>query len=239
MKVEPGLRRHPLVFVDDLDSPRITKSDVHHLVRSLRLSVGDRVNLSDGDGHWVSATLTSNEGSVETSGRVRVVPVPVPTLGVAFAPTKGVKPESVVKKLTELGIDRFALLRSRRSVVTYDPSRAERLLRRLSVTVREACQQSRQTRLPENVGVFTLEDFVAGHDSVVLADPAGSALWGTVLPLRSPLWVAIGPEGGWSNGERSLADAVALPGGVLRSETAAVAAGVVLAALGEQRSGAT
>jgi 16S rRNA (uracil1498-N3)-methyltransferase len=236
MNLNWELRRHPLIFVDDLDSPQVDKADVHHLVKSLRLSVGDLVNLSDGAGRWASATLTSHTGSVEVAGRLGSVPAARPTLGVAFAPTKGVRPEAVVKKLTELGIDRLALVQSRRSVVTYDQSRAERLLRRLSVTVREACQQSRQPRLPEVTGVFALEDFVAVQDTVVLADPAGSALWNSVLPAKPSLWVTIGPEGGWSDSERSLADSVSLPGGVLRSETAAVAAGVVLAALREQRT---
>jgi 16S rRNA (uracil1498-N3)-methyltransferase len=230
------LRRHPLVFVEDLDSPQVDQAEVHHLVKSLRLSVGDHVNLSDGAGRWAGATLTSNTGAVEIAGRLGSVPAALPTLGVAFAPTKGVRPEAVVKKLTELGIDRVALVQSRRSVVTYDRSRAERLLRRLSVTVREACQQSRQPRLPEVTGVFALEDFVAAHDTVVLADPAGSALWNSVLPAKPALWVTIGPEGGWSDTEGSLADSVSLPGGILRSETAAVAAGVVLAALREQRT---
>jgi RsmE family RNA methyltransferase len=43
--------------------------------------------------------------------------------------------------------------------------------------------------------------------------------------------VAIGPEGGFTAEELALANRrIALPGGVLRTETAAIAAGVVLAA---------
>jgi 16S rRNA (uracil1498-N3)-methyltransferase len=236
MGLNPGLRRHPLVFVDDLGSPEITTSDADHLFRSLRLSTGDRVNLSDGAGRWVAAALTSSTGSVEVVGDVVSVPPRLPTLRVAFAPTKGVKPESVVKKLTELGIDHISVLESARSIVTYDAARAERLMRRLSVTVREACHQSRQVHLPRVSGVFALEEFVDSNDSVVLAEPGGTRLWDYVLPARTPLSVAIGPEGGWDEYERSLADTVELPGGILRSETAAVAAGVVLAALREERA---
>jgi RsmE family RNA methyltransferase len=48
--------------------------------------------------------------------------------------------------------------------------------------------------------------------------------------------VLIGPEGGWSEAERSLARAtVGLGTTVLRAETAAIAAGVLLAAARERQ----
>ncbi|MGI9609764.1 MAG: RsmE family RNA methyltransferase [Acidimicrobiia bacterium] len=234
MEPTERLRRHPLVFVDDLVDPVIASSDAAHLARSLRMSPGDQLNLSDGVGHWVPAVLTSKQGSVEAGGEVELVPAPSTTLGVAFSPTKGVKPEAVVNKLTQLGINRFALLRSNRSIVTLDQPRTERLMRRLEVTIREACQQSRQTHLPAVEGVFALEDLTSSRAGVLLADPGGSSLWNDVFPAPTTLWVAVGPEGGWTDRERSMGQLVALPGGILRAETAAIAAGVVLAALRER-----
>ena len=49
-----------------------------------------------------------------------------PELTVAFAPTKGDRPEWVVQKLTELGIDRIVPLRTVRSVVRWEGDRGTR-----------------------------------------------------------------------------------------------------------------
>lgn len=228
--VSDRLRRFPLVFVDDLVMPELSPADVDHLVRSLRFSVGDELNVSDGAGGWVPVVLTASDGSVEITGASHYVAPPQPALGVAFAATKGVKVESVAKQLTELGINRIAILQSARSVVTYDAARAERLMRRLSVTVREACQQSRQPRLPHFEGPMPIETFLARHHTALLAEPGGPSLPDCVLPVQSTLWAAVGPEGGWTDTERSRAETFGLPGGILRADTATVAAGVVLAA---------
>jgi RsmE family RNA methyltransferase len=85
--------------------------------------------------------------------------------------------------------------------------------------------QSRRTRLPTvRVGVPAGEA-MAGDD-VSVADPGGAP-----PSLVRPV-VLVGPEGGWSDAERSAAPSlVGLGPTVLRAETAAVAAGTMLAAL--------
>ncbi len=57
----------------------------------------------------------------------------------------------------------------------------------------------------------------------VMAEPGGRQI------TTGDLMIAIGPEGGWTPGELSLGDPVGLPGGILRAETAALAAAVLLA----------
>jgi RsmE family RNA methyltransferase len=71
------------------------------------------------------------------------------TLAVAFAPVKGEKPEVIVQKLTELGIDQIIpLAPTRRSVVKWDDARAAKNEERLRKIAREAAMQSRRTWLP-------------------------------------------------------------------------------------------
>jgi RsmE family RNA methyltransferase len=61
--------------------------------------------------------------------------------------------------------------------------------------------------------------------------PALAELGGDPPSLERPV-VAVGPEGGWSDAERELCRArVGLGDAVLRAETAAVAAGTLLAGL--------
>jgi 16S rRNA (uracil1498-N3)-methyltransferase len=95
---------------------------------------------------------------------------------------------------------------------------------------REAAAQSRRSWLPEVAEPLALSEFArqvsAAGDQVALADRDGQP-----PSLERPV-VAIGPEGGWSEAERDLGLArVALGDAVLRAETAAVAAGTLLAGL--------
>ena len=152
---------------------------------------------------------------------------------VAFALVKGAKPELVVQKLTELGVDRVVVFAARRSVVRWDEERSAKQFERLARVAREACAQSRRLWLPEVVP-GRLDGLLA--DGAVAADAGGR-------PLRSTdRIVMVGPEGGWADDElagdgglsgdrRAQVERVALGEHVLRAETAAITAGVLLTTL--------
>lgn len=222
------------VVVDDLSAPVLSDEDAHHLGSVLRLRVGEAVGVTDGRGgylpcEWgVGATLAP-AGSVVVAA-VRTSPVTV-----GFVPVKGDRPEWVVQKLTELGVDRIVVVRSDRSVVRWDGARWSAQRARLERVARSAVMQSRQVWLPSVVGVCAVPDLVASP-GVALADLDGDVLGPSVST------VLVGPEGGWSPEERSAAVAggarvVGLGATVLRAETAAVAAGVLLTARRDGRVG--
>lgn len=218
----PALRAGPLVFVADLATPVLDDDEERHLRRALRLRPGDALVVADGVGGWRPCRLLAD--GVAPDGPVARVDPPQPAITVAVAPPKGERPEWMVAKLTELGVDRIVLLAAERSVVRWDGDRTARHLARLERVARSAAAQSRRCRLPAIEGMRTPGDLV-GPD-VALADPDGGP-----LDLRTPT-VLIGPEGGWADGELALGlPRVRLAGGVLRTETAAVAAGALLGGL--------
>ncbi len=212
----------PHAIVDDVDAPVLSDHDRHHLERSLRLRDGDPFTVTDGRGAWRPCLLRA--AGIESAGtRVDVAP-PHPRLTVAFALVKGSKPELAIQKLTELGIDRIIVFESERSVARLAEERSARVVARFERIMREALMQSRGVWLPtlEIGGDFTS---VAGLDGALRADRGGRRL------APGDNTVLIGPEGGWSDAERSLLPrAVSLAPTVLRAETAAIAAGVLLAA---------
>lgn len=218
----PARGAGPHVFVDDLDRPVLDEHDRHHLARSLRLRPGDALTLSDGRGWWRAARFGPE---VEPVGEPVEERVPAPAITVALAPVKGQRPEWAVQKLTELGVDAVWLLVADRSVVRWDGERGAGHAARLTRVAREAAMQSRRCRLPEvRVGVPVAE--AAARPGTALADVGGGP------PSLATPCVLIGPEGGWSDAERAAAPAtVGLGPTVLRAETAAVAAGTLLAAL--------
>ncbi len=212
----------PLVFVDDLDTPRLVAEDHHHLERVLRVRLGDPLTIADGHGRWRTALL----GEAPTpTGPVIEQPLRSPKLTIAFALVKGAKPEVVVQKLTELGIDRIVPFRAARSVVQWDDAKAAKAVARLRAVARAAAMQCHRARLPEIAEVASF-DQLASEPGAVLADRDGSP------PTLDRPTVLVGPEGGWAPEERTCElPRMTVGEHVLRAETAAITAGALLAAL--------
>ena len=219
------------VFVGDLDELRLGPGDAHHLSRVLRLRAGEQVGACDGAGRWRTCGVTSVAGGdvrLEPTGSVVVDEEPQPPITVGFSLVKGDRPELVVQKLTELGVDRILPLATARSVVRWDADRAARGVARLRQVAREAAMQARRSRLPEVAPVTALAAAArALGDRGALCEQGG----GEPPSLRRPA-LLVGPEGGWDPGEAACGlPAVGLGPTTLRAETAAIAAGVLLCGL--------
>ncbi len=221
----PAAETAPQVFVDDLDRPELSDEDRRHLERSRRLRPGDEVVCADGRGRWRRCRLAA---TVEPVGDIAQVEAPAPALTVGFALVKGTRPELIVAKLTELGIERIVPVQADRSVVRWDRERAEGHLVRLRRVVREAAMQSRRAWLPEVAPLATVAALAeaAPPGTLALADPDGDP------PTLERPTVLVGPEGGWTDGERAaVAARVGLNPQILRVETAAITVGALLGAL--------
>jgi 16S rRNA (uracil1498-N3)-methyltransferase len=221
------------VFVDDLSSPTLGAADAHHLLDVLRLRVGEVVTASDGRGAWCECALAAG-GVLVAIGRVETTTAPTPRLTIGFAIPKGDRPEWIVQKLTELGVDVIVPFTSARSVVRWDAARAERNHVRLQRVAVEASMQSRRTSLPTVAAPTTFEGALAPaavSRRTILAAPGAAPHSAALLDGVSEIAVLVGPEGGWSDGELAAVDCqVGLGATVLRTETAALAAGVLFVA---------
>ena len=248
------------VLVSDLDSPELEPDDLHHLQRVLRLRVGQEVCATNGAGGWRSCAFSASH-ELEALGETHQELPPEYPVTVGFAVVKGERPELIVQKLTELGVDRIWPFMAQRSVVRWDEEKTVKQLERLRRVARESCAQSRRLWLPEvgaavggaASGGSAAATGVAGggaavggsagdstrpgraerlasfeqvrNSGAVLANMGGSAL------KRADRIVLVGPEGGWDSAESQGATCVSLGEHVLRAETAAITAGVLLTAL--------
>jgi 16S rRNA (uracil1498-N3)-methyltransferase len=150
------------------------------------------------------------------------------TLGVALP--KGDRQKWLVEKVVELGVTRLVPLRTERGVA----QPVEQAIARLRRAVIEASKQCGRNRLmgigePESWPDFL--ELATGTPCRWLAHPKGSHK-GVPLPsieeLPDQCWLAVGPEGGFSSSEVSLAVAagwhtIDLGPRILRVETAALA----------------
>ena len=208
------------VLVDDVTSPLLDADTEHHLFRVLRLRDGEAVTVTDGAGAWRTCRVVGT--AIEPDGPLERVAAPQEATTVAVAVPKHDRPDWLVQKLTELGVDHVVLLHAERSVVRWSGERAERHVDKLRKVAAEAAMQSRRVWLPTVTGPVVAADVLPGF---VAAEPGGRPL------ESSDRAVAIGPEGGWTPAELALAnDLVGLGRTVLRVETAALAAAVLLSA---------
>ena len=216
----------------------LTADESRYLTRVLRLGPGDGFAITDGGGNLWEARLQDRDGALleqPLEVPLQQVAPPRPELVLAAAVVKR-DYDVVVRMAVELGVDRLQPLIAERTAVL-GQLKAERW----RAIAREASEQCERLWLPQ-----VAEPQPARQVLVAAAGPQSLRLWATtrragldslqeVLQQQrldaSPtsLWLACGPEGGWSDGEEAVAEQqgwipVALGPRILRSSTAAVAA---------------
>lgn len=233
------LREPPArLIVSDLPRPgktvEITDEEVAH-ARARRLRPGDSVILLDGSGREASGRIVRLERrrlQVSVEAVRRASERPELHLSLYVAGVRGEPLAWIAEKATELGVERLLLVRSERAQ-SFRASGSH--LARLERVLRAAVKQSGRARWPLLAGPIplarALKDERAPHRFLLDfdADPFPSRL------PSGPAAILVGPEGGWSSSEREQASGagwacVSLPAGRLRTETAVVAALVLLRA---------
>lgn len=208
------------MFVDDVHAPVLAPEDRHHLARVVRLRDGDPLTVGDGRGSWCPARFGTEV--VLTGDVVRVPPQPDP-ITVGFALLKGSRVDDTVRHLTELGVDVIVPFVSERCVVRWDAATTAKRHVRLAKIAVEAAMQCRRAWLP------TVEP-LATFDAVVHVPGTVVAQMGAPALGAAARRVLVGPEGGFTDAEVVAASTTASLGvHVLRAETAALAAGALLA----------
>jgi len=214
-------------FSDRVDGNVVTLTgdEARHASRVLRIRPNEEITVSDGAGNVVRARCTTAAASQLTAEVIarESVEQPRPRLIVYPAVPKAGKLETIVQKLTELGVDEIRPWFSVRTVVRWDASRARTHTARLVQVAREAAKQSRRAWLPKvgeagPLGTITIP-------AVVLHEDADRSLR-DVLPNEHPdeFAVVVGPEGGLDGSELASMNlpAASLGRQILRAETAAV-----------------
>lgn len=207
-----------------------------HLGRVLRLGVGDACVLFNGDGHDYAARIVAmnkRELRVAIDSMEPVTRESPLKLVLLQGVARGEKMDLILQKATELGAHAFHPLWSQRSEVKLDEARAEKRLAHWRSVVSSACEQSGRAFVPEVAAPVSLSAVLAALPAGglrLILDPQGEFSFGTLaLDVAQPVYVAIGPEGGWSDLDRTQLRAAGFRGlklgpRILRTETAGLAA---------------
>ncbi len=209
--------------------------EAFHCIKVLRLGHGDSIRLTDGTGHFYTATLLNNDTRkllARIEDFTRVSQTENCYIHLAVAPTKNMdRTEWFVEKATEIGVHKISLLECQFS------ERRKLKEDRLQKVAVAALKQSQRATLPQIEGLQTFNGFVQGLPS------GGQRFMALVRENSRQLkdaafagqhyCVLVGPEGGFSDNEFELASTagflpVSLGNYRLRTETAATVACTIL-----------
>jgi 16S rRNA (uracil1498-N3)-methyltransferase len=204
----------------------------HAMVK--RLSVGDPVRLSGGDGRRASGVIAE---VAKRHLRIEVAPDSLETVPTAprvelWAPV-GDRERMLLlaEKAVELGLSAWRPIVYRRSRSVSPRGEGEAFRDKLRLRMIGALEQSGGAWLPELHAEMELEDALstATGTSGILLDLGGAPLIALRDAVRPPVAIALGPEGGMEPDERDRFAAAgwraaSIGANVLRFETAGIAA---------------
>jgi len=221
----------------------ITGPDARHIKTVLRMKPGDKIGLFDGKGFEYKAKIIDlSPGRVQVSIIRRFPSITESPLKIIVAQAflKEKKMDRLVRQLSELGIVKWIPFIAERSVPRPDKKHLLARTKRWEKIATEALKPSRRARIMEigetvsfeemlNLGQFCDLKVAFWEDEL---QPVHNNMLGSGEQINT-VFALIGPEGGFTPKEiEKAADrgfiTVGLGPRILRSETAAVAACVLL-----------
>ncbi|WP_188527683.1 16S rRNA (uracil(1498)-N(3))-methyltransferase [Sinisalibacter lacisalsi] len=208
----------------------LTRDQAHYLFAVMRLGPGARVALFNGQaGEWTAEVAVAGK----RGGRLAVLgqsapQLDPPDLWLIFAPIKKARTDFIVEKAAEMGAARILPVQTAFT-------NAERIRQdRLQAHAVEAAEQCGGTFVPPVDALQRLDKLLDAWPEdrqIMFADEALSGARESLGAATGGKWaILIGPEGGFSDAERTRLHAmprahpVSLGPRILRADTAAVAA---------------
>lgn len=196
----------------------ITGDDVHHIVRVMRMQIGDElyICLQNGDSAVAEIVELSKEAVVvkplKWLEETKELPVAV---SIVTGLTKADKYEYVLQKATELGADSFIPYKAQRSIVKWDEKKSTSKIDRWKKIIKEAAEQSHRTLLPNISAPLSIKEvieysksyeykFIAFEETA--KDGVHSVLAESLKSVQKNdrIIAVFGPEGGLSDKEVDL-----------------------------------
>ncbi len=222
----------------------ITGESYRHLTRSLRVRIGDEIEVTDGEYNYTAIIdeIDKNAAYLSVLNR-RDSNEPFAKITLIQGLPKGDKSELIIQKCVELGIYEIIFFAAERSVVKLDSKQKAAKEERYAKIAASAAEQSGRAVTPAVRIADNLKDALNGIENAFLVyEKATEGITlRTVLSSGEVTDFAyiIGPEGGIGENELKVCDEKKIPQitlgkRILRTETAAIAvAASAMCLLGE------
>jgi 16S rRNA (uracil1498-N3)-methyltransferase len=207
--------------------------DGGHYVRTvLRLKKDDAIILFNGKGgEYVGVLCEVSRKTVQVaikSWSDRSVESPL-QIHLGLGISRGDRMDLAVQKAVELGVNKITPIMTERCVVQFKGEKKPQRLQHWQKIIQHAAEQSDRTVLPELTEIVAIQNWVSQqHGLKLFLDPYAEQSLAQLQPDNQTVTLLTGPEGGFTDQERSIAKAagfipVRLGNRILRTETAAIA----------------
>jgi 16S rRNA (uracil1498-N3)-methyltransferase len=217
----------------------IAEEDRHHIVKVMRMQIGDQIICVDQEGKQAVCALAEITDTSVVADVVQwkdeVTELPI-SITIASGLPKGDKLELIVQKGTELGAHQFLPFSATRSVVKWDEKKAMKKIDRWQKISKEAAEQSHRAFLPEVMNPVSFKELLTrskDFDYKLVAfeeesrNGETSVFASTLKKINNgeSLLLVFGPEGGLTDEEVKLLrnsefEVCGLGPRILRTETA-------------------
>ncbi|HSI28406.1 MAG TPA: 16S rRNA (uracil(1498)-N(3))-methyltransferase [Methylophilus sp.] len=207
-----------------------------HAIRVMRLEEGDTLTLFCGDGFDYQCVLThtgKRAADVEVQSRTAVSNESPLHIRLLQGISSGDRMDYTIQKAVELGVTEIFPLTTERCVTKLSGDRAEKRVEHWQGVAIAACEQSGRAILPVVHAPVTLTQWFSQHETQsslnILLNPVGAKRLAQLEKPSGHIHLLIGPEGGLSGNEITLAtqhhfQSIVIGPRILRTETAAVTA---------------
>lgn len=208
----------------------------NHLIRVLRMKVGEQIILFDGSNQITPAVIhTINKKNVIVKTATTITDNRESPLNIHLGQviSRGEKMEFTIQKSVELGITSITPLLSERCGVKLDEARFDKKIQQWQKIIISACEQCGRNVIPKVNPVMKLDNWCASLTDGLKLNLHPKAKLGinqlSYNNQNSNIHLLIGPEGGLSDNEISMVNNyhftdILLGPRILRTETAALTA---------------
>lgn len=231
------MREHRIYTQQQLsigDQIELEESPSRHLLQVLRLKTGAEVILFNGDRYDYTARIvstTKRSAFLEISSRGEAEPEAKLGIALGIGISKGERMDFAIQKSVELGVTAITPLITERCVVRLNKERMEKRLHHWRQIAIAACEQSGRRWIPEFNTTLNLSEWLAMESPAqgLILDHRSEQTMHQLSPPKLGIRLLVGPEGGLSESERTLAlrhhfQGVRLGPRILRTETAPLTA---------------
>lgn len=216
-------------FVEKLEAPFLDSKQFQQCQKVLRMRKGDQIRIVDLEGKGILAEFVDDGASLLKEIEPLTWAPKQHKLRLIASLIRTERLEWMIQKACECGVDEIVLLQAERCVVRDFGKREDRKMERLNLIAKEACEQSYRQYPVSVKGITTIQDLEQfKSEQNIYADLGNHEHIVNAIDMDcKSLSVIVGPEGGFSDKERSFFNqnewqCVSLGNQVFRAETASM-----------------
>jgi 16S rRNA (uracil1498-N3)-methyltransferase len=205
------------------DEVFLNKRNSHYLTKVLRIKIGEKVIIFNGDGFDYLAEITQNDNKPIAKVIQKTINEVESSLNITLiqAIGKGEKMDFVIQKAVELGVKKIIPIITKRTIYKTSQKDLKKVARWQEVVI-NSCEQSGRSFVPIVENITKFADLKLTGESFILDTTTDKKI--KHYQKSADINIIIGPEGGFSEFElQNDYNKLSLGKRILRTETAGIA----------------